>query len=169
VGVLVSCDLMEVFLVLVAVVVGYFWLRAGRRRKQELLELRRFTHDRMWSEKMGVHWVADFVEMRATVQGFDYDGIPPGTDFGIVTLYALRRRDGAWETRITDESRLPAIERLRARLKREPDGPLDASTYDVEKKALEGLHEPKWTVIDDEVAGPLESQYQRFLLHYKQG
>jgi hypothetical protein len=33
---------------------------------------------------------------------------------------------------------------------------------------LKDLQGPsKWVAIDDEVVGPLESQYQRFVVHYK--
>jgi hypothetical protein len=68
---------------------------------------------------------------------------------------------------MTEQSRETAIKEVEAELEAEPK-PLASSLTTMRQNQLEDLQSPsKWVAIDDEVVGPLESQYQRFVVHYK--
>ena len=151
---------MAVVLVLVAILIGYFWLSARGRRKDERRALRRFNFTRRMTDTIGQDWTADFVEMKLVVKGYDWDGVPEGSGFDTPSLYSLRRHEGEWEARMDEVTRRAEAERLDREVKKGDGGSLlVASRIEDQKKALADLQEPKWVPIDGEIAGPLETQY----------
>jgi hypothetical protein len=156
-------------IVVIVLVIWYFTARGQKREKQERLALRRFNYDRRIGDSVGQDWTADFVEMKLVITGYDYGGVPAGSGFGKPSFYSIRRHEGKWEARMTDASRLEEAERLARAIKKGAGGSvLIASAIEDDKKALAELQEPKWVAIDGELAGPLESQYQRFVVHYRE-
>ena len=149
-------------IIAVVLVIWYFTARGKAREKQELLALRRFARRITDGERRD--WTADFVDMALAVKRYDSNGIPEGSE---PMFYLLRRHDGQWEMRLSDASREAEAFRLEQEIKRGDGGSvLAASRIEDQKRALVDLQESKWVAIDGEIAGPLESQYQRFIAHY---
>lgn len=81
------------------------------------------------------------------------------------TIYDLRRSDGAaWEAKLTEASRRAAIAELDEELK--TPTPLRMLQERREKQRSDLERPPEWTAIRDDLAGPLESQFQRFTRQY---
>lgn len=149
----------------VALVVGiYLWARHYEAQKRERRELRAFSYHWWFTDEGGQDWDVDLVDMGLSVQGFRMNPEPGDSDYPRLR-YSVRRKDGGqWQYRITENSRQAELERLSAQ-------PKSHSTWANEnrERQLSGYSQtPRWSAIDGEVAGPLESQYQRFLRHYKE-
>jgi hypothetical protein len=157
---------MEWVILLVLAFLGYMWARNHEAQKKERLELRLFSHRRWFTDYMGQDWDLDFVDMSLTVARFDNEAYPPIKE--APAKYAVRRQtSGRWQCKMTEQSRETAIKEVEAELEADPK-PLASSLTEMRQnqlKDLQGLS--KWVAIDDEVVGPLESQYQRFVVHYK--
>jgi hypothetical protein len=157
-----SAHTMEWAIFIALAFVGYMWARRHEAHKKERLDLRAFSHREWFNERMGQDWDADFVDMSLTIEGFSND-----YDFQIEdapAMYSLRRReDGQWQCKMTEASREIAIKELEAK----PKSMLTSlnETYATQRKAL--AQPSKWVAANDEVVGPLESQYHRFVRHYK--
>jgi hypothetical protein len=156
-------------IVVAGLLIWYFVARGQKLEKQERLALRRFKYVRRLTDSARVESQADFVEMALATKGYDSNGAPEGSDFDTPKFYSLRRHEGQWQIRMTEASRRAEAERLHREIKKGDGGSvLRASLIEDQKKALTDLEEPKWVVLDAELAGPLESQYQRFIAHYRE-
>lgn len=153
------------FALVVIVVLLVMWSRAAARRTARL-GLRRFEY---WDE-LGDYgsdtYEADFVEMRFRSKRTVYD--PGDGEAQTIRLYSLRRRDsGRWQVKLTEDSASAAIAELSKDLAQPSRGPLDddlRTTWTARLTSLQGG--AKWEPIAAEISAPLETQYQRFLLHY---
>jgi hypothetical protein len=151
---------------LAVVVVVYVWLRRQGQAAQELQALRRFRYRQAWSEERGNDWDFDLVEMILRVTSFDYSFLSAGNPRPAPSFYTVRRRDGgSWEAQMTAESRATN----RAELLKEMERPALVASWREEKEAqLRAFDEaPTWTPVPDNIAAPLESQYQRFVRQYR--
>jgi hypothetical protein len=156
-------------IVVIALVIWYFTARGRAREKQERLALRRFSYVKQMTDGLRLDWIADFVEMTLMIKGSDSRGAPEGPGLEQTKYYSLRRHEAQWQARLTDTSRREEAERLEREIKKGDGGSvLVASRIQDQKQALADLQEPKWIALDDEIAGPIESQYQRFIVHYRQ-
>ena len=75
------------------------------------------------------------------------------------------RRVGSdkWQMKLTEESRAQMLKEAQA-------APVDANAPHRRDETISQLREDlPWTDFADEVIGPLESQYQRFITHYREG
>jgi hypothetical protein len=153
-------------IVAVVLLIWYFTARGRKLEKRQRLALRRFNYARPIADRVRRDWVADFVDMVLVINGYDSNGVPESCE---PTSYLLRRHEGQWQMRMSDSSRRTEAARLDREIKKGAGGSvLAASRIEDQKKALADLDEPKWVAIDGEVAGPLESQYQRFIAHYRE-
>jgi hypothetical protein len=154
-------------LVILLAVGVYLWARSKGRQAQERRGLRWFSLEQVVGEDDRSYWEADLVSMTATVDrpspdGFAEDDGPPAVE------YTLRRNDnGRWSLRLTDASRQARLGWVRARLAETGfAADMFRSTWESNRDALQTP--TKWESVPADVAAPLESQYQRFLLHWKE-
>jgi hypothetical protein len=81
----------------------------------------------------------------------------------VIRTYNLRRVDATkWQAKRMAESVTAEIAELRRQIEREPD------SRDIYEIDIEELKEPLiWVDLGSNVSGGLETQYQRFLMHWK--
>lgn len=79
------------------------------------------------------------------------------------TTYHLRRVDSTkWQLKMSSQSRDAQI----AEIEREPlEDELDEAIRKDDRASLG--REPQWVDVPDTVTGPLETHYQRYLMHYR--
>jgi hypothetical protein len=144
-------------LAILFVVAVSFVGRAIERRARERRELRWFSWgDDSW-EGIIDSWDFDLVEMslRTTLS---QAGVPDRE-----RRYELVRNASGWWMRFTYESYEAEVRQLLAWI----DGDYMLSKETLRERLRELDNGPAWWPVPPAAAGPLESQYQRFLLHYR--
>jgi len=117
-------------------------------------ELTRYVHtvDRYTSQEFF------FPKMLVTETNFPMDIGP-----AVIRTYNMRRVDaGTWQAKRMAESVAAEIADLRGQIERDPE------SKDIYEIDIAELKEPLiWVDLGSNVAGGLETQYQRFLMHWK--
>ena len=130
-------------------------------------------HREWYGEHDGKDWKADFVELMLSVQDFNYSAMPGAQRNDPPAVYSVRRDDsGQWHACLTEVSRRGRFDQLAAAITagEKYDGPAKgahADTQNLRRTQLAELEQPPtWQPLRNDIAGPLESQYQRFLRHH---
>jgi hypothetical protein len=160
---------MEVALAIAVFALVYWFFRKREKTEQEDRELRWFSYSYGAPDgSVGVDWKFDFVAMSLVVDGFsaDRDRSEPEEP---ATQYTLRRSDdGSWRTKITEGSRVERLTWLAHVMKKASIVPSLNEMRDAEFRELDA-GPGEWKPLRDDIAAPLESQYQRFVRNYREG
>lgn len=151
---------MKTLLTAIVIVGLWIWARSPKKQQEEMRELRRFEHWQRLADDFTLVWRLDYVEMCLRISTWTDHDVPDDT-------YHVRRSSPShWETRLSDESfdrEVQAIKKRMAEPKRL------CGTLEGDKEELDELGTaPKWKPVRDELVGPIESQYQRFLRHWRE-
>jgi|SRR3954471_4822841 hypothetical protein len=148
---------MPVVLVILAVVVVLYLVgRSAKKRAQESLDLRFFEWDDSVAD-LRSSWRFDLVQMTATQSASSPDLPRRVSNFQV-------RRDGsaAWSIKFTLDSWNAEIAHARESM---TNPYASKATWE---EILQRLgDEPSWQPVRDDIVGPLESQFQRFVVHYQ--
>jgi hypothetical protein len=149
------------FLLVVLVIGAYAWVRKIRIRAQEREGLRWFRYRRELTQSMTDVWSVDFVSMTLETIRRDYES----TTKPQAILYAVQRRnDGRWQAQMTPDCRNRELTSARAEL---AEG--SRILHDTLITQIASLEKRDWEDLDPDIASPLESQFQRFVRHYRAG
>lgn len=146
--------------VVIAICVFLYWFFARKgRHDEERKRLRVFHYLDETPDDIFSRWIVDLAEMKAAYR-FQVAGAGPER----VTQFHVRRSDhGAWSVKHTYESWRDEVARLENELKQ------DSVVSHLVQERLDALRGgPVWGPLGDEMAGELESQYQRFVRQYRE-
>jgi hypothetical protein len=157
---------MFLLVAVIAVVVFYLWLKGSRVKAEARHGLRWFRHSAGAPDgSVGTDWTFDFEAMSLVVTRFN--SAPPSQPKEPTTHYTIRRGDdGAWLAKITEASSSDRLLWLSEVRKKPSMSPTLNERRDAEFLELDaGPRE--WKPLQDDLAGPVESQFQRFVRHYR--
>jgi hypothetical protein len=147
---------MEVVIAIVLVIALIMWANS-RKAKAARRELRYFEYGGYADDGS---FRVDFVTMRGQLSVFrDYTGDPLFDNEKPTAFHVRRISSSKWQTKVTADSWKQESAQIAALLKKEP-------VPEVRRELQEELEQlGKWQPMSSEIVGPLETQYQRFLLH----
>jgi hypothetical protein len=134
------------------------WVRRARARALEKRDIRWFEYRHDFTESATDFWNIDLVEMSLTTRREVRDMV---IDIR-AGHWVVRRRDGGiWKVKRTADTLAREVGELTNNLET-----CDETEREELAAELKELQSATWEPMDGEIAAPLESQYQRFILHY---